>query len=178
MEKDCSLIYQFSENMKTTSSEYVTYINFCFCFDIQNNLCTQHVLSLYIAFMYWTGKSMNNLLSYCGLIDTRIRASDKDLPVLQRSHYCIRLQNQIMLNWPCTKSRPYSYPHFQLTLPIYVSIYLNSMYCTGFLCTRYIFTVSVIQGMEFQRKPVSMLIVTYLQEFMNSAIDPFLRNNF
>ena len=24
---------------------------------------------------------MNNLLSYCGLIDARIRASDKDLPV-------------------------------------------------------------------------------------------------
>ena len=31
--------------MKTTSSEHVVYIN-CFCFDIQNNLCTQHVLSL------------------------------------------------------------------------------------------------------------------------------------
>ena len=27
------------------------------------------------------GYSMNNLLSYCGLIDTKIRASDKDLPV-------------------------------------------------------------------------------------------------
>ena len=25
--------------------------------------------------------SMNNLLSYCGLIDAKIRASDKDLPV-------------------------------------------------------------------------------------------------
>ena len=25
--------------------------------------------------------SINNLLSYCGLIDARIRASDKDLPV-------------------------------------------------------------------------------------------------
>ena len=24
---------------------------------------------------------MNNLLSYCGLIDAKIRASDKDLPV-------------------------------------------------------------------------------------------------
>ena len=32
--------------------------------------------------MYWTGKSINNLLSYCGLIDVRINASDKDLPVL------------------------------------------------------------------------------------------------
>ena len=28
------------------------------------------------------GNSMNNLLSYCGLIDAKIRASDKDLPVL------------------------------------------------------------------------------------------------
>ena len=25
---------------------------------------------------------MNNLLSYCGLIDAKLRASDKDLPVL------------------------------------------------------------------------------------------------
>ena len=27
------------------------------------------------------GNSMNSLLSYCGLIDAKIRASDKDLPV-------------------------------------------------------------------------------------------------
>ena len=27
---------------------------------------------------------MNNLLSYCGLVDARIRASDKDLPVHTR----------------------------------------------------------------------------------------------
>ena len=27
------------------------------------------------------GNSMNNLLSYCGLIDAKIRSSDKDLPV-------------------------------------------------------------------------------------------------
>ena len=26
---------------------------------------------------------MNNLSSYCGLVDAKIRASDKDLPVLQ-----------------------------------------------------------------------------------------------
>ena len=32
-------------------------------------------------FMYWTRNSMNNLLSYCGLVDTRISASEKDLPV-------------------------------------------------------------------------------------------------
>ena len=35
-----------------------------------------------VVFMYWTGKSMNNLLSYCGLVDARISASEKDLPVL------------------------------------------------------------------------------------------------
>ena len=32
-------------------------------------------------FMYWTFNSVNNLLSYCGLVDAKIRASDKDLPV-------------------------------------------------------------------------------------------------
>ena len=31
--------------------------------------------------MYWTGKSLNNLLSYCGLVVARISASEKDLPV-------------------------------------------------------------------------------------------------
>ena len=30
---------------------------------------------------YLTYNSMNNLSSYCGLVDAKIRASDKDLPV-------------------------------------------------------------------------------------------------
>ena len=36
------------KHMKIPNSEHVVYTNwvFCFCFDIQNNLCTQHVLSL------------------------------------------------------------------------------------------------------------------------------------
>ena len=38
--------------------------------------CTQHVVSL-----YFSGNSMNYLISYCGLTDARIRASEKDLPV-------------------------------------------------------------------------------------------------
>ena len=29
--------------------------------------------------MYWAGSSMNNLSSNCGLVDEKIRASDKDL---------------------------------------------------------------------------------------------------
>ena len=36
-------------------------------------------------FMYSTGNSMNNLSSYCGLVNARIRASDKDLPVKTNS---------------------------------------------------------------------------------------------
>ena len=35
-------------------------------------------------FMYWTGNSMDNLLSYCGLVDARISTSEKDLPVLSK----------------------------------------------------------------------------------------------
>jgi hypothetical protein len=35
---------------------------------------------------------MNNLLSYCGLFDAKIRASDKDLPVL---HAALRLMTLI-----------------------------------------------------------------------------------
>ena len=56
-------------------------VKFCFCFDIQNNICTQHVVNLYFG-----GNSMNNLLSYCGLSDDRMRASEKDLP-LSKSHH-------------------------------------------------------------------------------------------
>ena len=34
-----------------------------------------------VVFMYRTSKSMNNLLSYCGLVVARISAYEKDLPV-------------------------------------------------------------------------------------------------
>ena len=65
--------------MKTTSSEQVVYIT-CFLFwhskQFMYTTCSELVV-----FMYRTGTSMNNLLSYCGLIDARISASEKDLPV-------------------------------------------------------------------------------------------------
>ena len=34
-----------------------------------------------VVFMYRTSKSMNNILSYCGLVDARVSASENDLPV-------------------------------------------------------------------------------------------------
>ena len=46
---------------------------------VRTNFCTQHVFPRFELgiFMY----SMNNLSSYCGLVDAKIRASDKDSPV-------------------------------------------------------------------------------------------------
>ena len=48
-----------------------------FCFDIPNNICKQQVLNL-----YFSGNWMNNLSLYCGLTDSKMKASDTDLPVL------------------------------------------------------------------------------------------------
>ena len=80
--------------------------------DIQNNLCTQHVLPMFELgiFRYWTCNSMNNLSSYCGLVDAKMRASDKDLPVPNplrftyqnlksyKSHY-LNCDNSGTLHW-------------------------------------------------------------------------------
>ena len=64
---------------KTTSSEDVVYTN-CILFwhseQFVYTTCSEHVV-----FLYWTGNSMNNLLSYCGLVDAWISVSKKDLPV-------------------------------------------------------------------------------------------------
>ena len=52
--------------------------------NVRNKFFTQHVLPRFELeiFMYRTCKSMNHLTSYFGLVDAKIRASDKDLPVL------------------------------------------------------------------------------------------------
>ena len=65
--------------MITTSSEHVVYIN-CSEFQNQNQFVYTTCFEL-VVFMYGTGKSMNNLLSYFELVDQRMSASDKDLPV-------------------------------------------------------------------------------------------------
>jgi hypothetical protein len=53
--------------------------------NVGNNFCTQHVLPRFELgiFMYWTCNPMNNLSSYGGLVDAKIRASDSDLLSLQ-----------------------------------------------------------------------------------------------
>ena len=59
----------------------------------RNNFCTQHVLPRFELgiFIYWTCNSMNNLSSYCGLVDEKIR----DLPVQHLSAAKILTQSAI-----------------------------------------------------------------------------------
>ena len=71
-------------------------------FDIQSNICTQHVLNL-----CFLGNSMNNLLLYCGLADTRMRASEKDLPVKEIQIYNFLVNNcyEFILKWQIEKKK-------------------------------------------------------------------------
>ena len=70
--------------MKIASSEHVVYTN-CFLFLFWHSEQFMYTTcSELVVFMYWTGKSMNNLLSYFGLVDARISASEKYLPVSQK----------------------------------------------------------------------------------------------
>jgi hypothetical protein len=63
--------------MTIPNSEHVVYTN-CFSFWYSEQFTTCSELGI---FMYWTGDS--NLLSYCGLVEARISASEKDLPVTE-----------------------------------------------------------------------------------------------
>ena len=74
--------------MKTTSSEHFVYIN---CSECQNK--KQFV---YTTCAELVVQSMNNLLSYCGLVDPRISASDKDLPVCYLKYLLNNFQVRIL----------------------------------------------------------------------------------
>ena len=83
-DKNCSLIYQFNtwkqqaQNMGRTCCAHKLVFVLTFRTIYAHNMFSP--CSELVVFMYWTGKSMNNLLTYCGLVDPRISASDKDLP--------------------------------------------------------------------------------------------------
>ena len=78
MTKDCSLNYQFSkgkfqaQNMSRTFSVHKLLF-----------VLTFRPIHVHNMFLTWSGLRifMNNLLSYCGLVEARISASKKDLPV-------------------------------------------------------------------------------------------------
>ena len=78
--------------------------------NIQNNFCIQHVLPRFELgiFTYLTCNSMKNLSPYCGLVDARIRASDKDLPVAMNSVLASRAPGDFLHNSKSTDSHPES----------------------------------------------------------------------
>ena len=79
MTTDCSLIPDFSTRKIQVENTLCTKI--VFCFGIQNNCCAQHVLNLYFSYTI-SQESINNLSSYCGLTDSRMSASENEIPVL------------------------------------------------------------------------------------------------
>ena len=70
--------------MKIPSSEHVVYINCSECQNKNKKQLVYTICSELVVFMYWTRNSMNNLSSYYGLVDARISASEKDLPVTKK----------------------------------------------------------------------------------------------
>ena len=77
MTKDCSLNYEFS-SWKLQAQNILCQI------ECQNKNKKQFVYatcSEVLVFLYWSCNSINNLLSYGELVDARISAFDKDLPV-------------------------------------------------------------------------------------------------
>ena len=82
MTKVCSLIYFFLTWKLQAQNMLCAQIGFLFLtfrtIYVHNIFLTCSELGI---FMYRTRNSMNKLLSYCGLVDPRISASDKDLPV-------------------------------------------------------------------------------------------------
>ena len=51
------------------------------CLQILFWMSKQKTIFVHVLKLYFSGNSMNNIWSYCGLPDARIRASEKDLPV-------------------------------------------------------------------------------------------------
>ena len=86
-----------------TWGEHVAYLHKLFWMSKQKTICVHnmlsscspHVLILEFSCTYWTCNSMNNLSSYCGLVDAKIRASDKDLPVQKVSANNMNIKKEL-----------------------------------------------------------------------------------
>ena len=86
-----------------------------------------------IIFKYWTDKSKNNHLSYYGLVDVRINASDKDLPVLFHVksilNYCGQTTFLLSHIFPICCS--WCFEHYSISLSMSMSS-KNSCFCSTF----------------------------------------------
>ena len=73
---DCLLNYQFSTwKLQTQNMLYTQIVLFQHSEQFMFTTCSELAI-----FMYWACNSMKNILSYSGLVDTRLSASEKDLP--------------------------------------------------------------------------------------------------
>ena len=104
------------QNMLRTWWEHVVWKFYCFFFVltfrtiyVDNKFSTCSELGI---FMFWICNSMNNLLSYCGLVDTTISAFEKDLPIWIKStsrsfpeyqwHLVTNFDKCVLSPWPDT----------------------------------------------------------------------------
>ena len=74
-----SKLRTISEHIANTNYFVLYFVLFWHSDQFVCTTCSDSVLIL--EFMYWTGNSIENLFSYCGLVDARISTSVKDLPV-------------------------------------------------------------------------------------------------
>ena len=120
--------------MKTGSSVHVVYINCFFVFVFTFKTIFVHNMFWACCFHYRTGKSMNNLLSYCGLlVDARIRASNKDLPVQPVKMNClwikclwpVKLQRKTKRKCKLHHERALIYTDFSWKVPDGISMWVQ-----------------------------------------------------
>ena len=79
--------------MKTTSLEHVVYANcFFFFLNLHSEQFMYTTCSELVIFMYWTCNSINNPLSYCGLVDARMFLKKIYLYLVTALYYCMDRQ--------------------------------------------------------------------------------------
>ena len=81
MTKDCSLNYEFNTWKLQAKNMLCSQIIFCFCIDNSDQFMYITCSNMFWAGSFYVLNSMNNLLSYFGLVNVRINASEKDLPL-------------------------------------------------------------------------------------------------
>ena len=87
-----------------------------------------------VVFMYLTVKSINNLLSYCVLIDPRISAFDKDLPVQNiRPQEQSRGQKIGRATW-CHQCHPFPPGLAEVKLTVYLKEHSTSSMLKKLVC--------------------------------------------
>ena len=99
MKKDCLLNYKFNTWKLQAQKMLCAWI----VLNSKKNQFVYTTCAELVVFLYWTRNSMNNLSS--GLVDARISASDKDLPVLWRSDFCSK---KFWIRGPSTNMIPWS----------------------------------------------------------------------